>query len=521
MSRITPSVVGMAAALSLGLLMASSAVAGQIIYAHNPGPYSSSSNLYVMNDNGSNQRVLIPDNTYQGITEATEPYLQPGTTNLAFSASDAGPPGGGLNSVGVYTLLGGTLRRISPPVQGCTGPAPAGNCESELDLTPTLASNGQIVYEHDATDTGVMCFYYCGVYANAASAYYEQPANGTGSATRWPIPNEVATDGQYQPAGGLDSFYPPAFVDPGDPAKIAYAGLEDYNCQTPDQCEPVTVDTNTGVGAYNVTDAGGINPVSVLGWSPGGKYILVAFPSSSSAPGVWVFKNQPYSYSGGAGTSPGPIHGTGWWVWEPLAPSTIGQGGAMTSDTPGQGQVIFTYGGDIVSIPGSCWSGAPTTSISGTIRPTCDQGTELTRDGQDDWPTWTSSTGTIAVSGTPLMTVAGVSHGRTGASALINCSTGIGACAGDVGLATLETLHSSKVIAVSAGKTRHKTVIVGATALDIQAGTSETVKVALNGRGKRLLAKFHRLPTLLLVLQGKTTVAAVKVTFNSPRRRHH
>jgi hypothetical protein len=532
MAHIHTSIAASAVMVAIGLLPAAPAVAGQIIYAHNPGPYSTSSNLDVMNDDGTDQRVLIPDNTYQGITDATQPNLLPGTTDLAFSASGpaaAGSPGA-LNAVGVYTLIGGMLRRISPPIQNCTGFYPVGNCSSETDQDPTLTADGQVVYEHNATDTGITCFYYCGIYANAASAYYEQPANGTGTAKQWPIPNGALSGGNYQPNTDSSSFYAPPFADPGDAAKIAYAGLEDYNCTPVDSCDPVTVDTKTGSGAYNITDADcnasgpgsgclGSNSMSVLGWSPGGKYILVAFGSGSSAQGVWLFKNQPYVHSGSPSST--PIQGTGWWVWEPTPSSTIGQGGTITSDTPGQGQIIFTYNGDIVSIPGSCWGGTPTTSTHGSITPTCTHGTELTQDGQDSWPTWTSATGTIAVGAAPLSTVVRVRHGATSASALIRCSTGIGDCADALGLATIETLHGSKIVAVSAVKTTHKAVVVGSTSVQIPAGTSETVTVALNGLGRRLLARFHKLPTLLLVLQGKSTVAAVKVTFRTSKSKHH
>jgi hypothetical protein len=49
------------------------------------------------------------------------------------------------------------------------------------------------------------------------------------------------------------------------------------------------------------------------------------------------------------------------------------------------------------------------------------------------------------------------------------------------------------------------------------AGRSHTVSISLNGAGKSLLKKFHHLPLLLVVLQGKTTVGSDKVTLVAPK----
>jgi hypothetical protein len=64
----------------------------------------------------------------------------------------------------------------------------------------------------------------------------------------------------------------------------------------------------------------------------------------------------------------------------------------------------------------------------------------------------------------------------------------------------------------TAHKTRHKVAVLGSKAVAVAAGRSQTASVSLNGVGKRLLKKFHHLPLLLVVRQGKSTVGSDKVT---------
>jgi hypothetical protein len=213
-------------------------------------------------------------------------------------------------------------------------------------------------------------------------------------------------------------------------------------------------------------------------------------------------------------------------VAEPGNGDTIGGGGAITSNVPGQGQVIFTYDGDIVSVAGSCWGGTATIkngqTLTKTIYPTCTSIKELTTGGQDNFPTWTSSTRTIGIPPTPPARKATSKLGKVGVSGTtvsvsLKCSAGSGDCADTLGLGTDETLRGSKVIAVAAAKTKQKVVIVGAGRVTLAAGSSKTVKVSLDGAGRKLLKKFGKLPVEVIAVQGGKAFGSHKVTFKYRR----
>jgi hypothetical protein len=513
----------------LALALPASGLAGQIVYAHADG---STSSLRVMGDSGNYPRVLIGDDTIDGIGNPTQPDLQPDSTELAFQGTGALPDGAsgcGLNCVGIYTLIGGAISRVSPATEPCTS---ATECDTETDSNPSLTANGEVVYDHVGTYTGTACYaYYCGPNGDVSSVFLEQPAVGGGTPTEWQTPSAVTDEEQFQPTS------PDApFADPGDASLLAYAGLEDYNCLDVSSCDPLTLDESDGSAPYNVTDAdcefdsGGCSSsvdLTILGWSPTGKYILVAFGADSRTPGVWIFKNEPYSYSGGIGGSDEPIYGTGWWVWRPQTGSTVGQGGAITSDAPGLGKVIFTYDGDIVSIPGSCWGGEPTITSGEppeTVNPTCTKGTKLTADGHDDYPTWTSSNTPITIGSAPPPSPATsklgrVTRARKFVSVKISCSAGSGSCEDVLGLATYETLRGSKVIAVAAAKTTHRSEIVATKSVTVAADESRTVRLSLDPTGRKLLNKFRKLPMLLVVVQADKTVGAARVTLTLPPKK--
>ena len=163
-------------------------------------------------------------------------------------------------------------------------------------------------------------------------------------------------------------------------------------------------------------------------------------------------------------------------------------------------------------------------TLTKTIYPTCTSIHELTTDGEDNFPTWTSSTSTIGVSsntgpppGKAASTLGKVGVSGTSVSVSLKCSAGSGDCADTIALGTDETVRGSKVIAVAASKTKHKVVIVGAGRVTLGAGRSKTVKVSLDGAGRKLLKKFHKLPVLVIAAQGSRTFGSHKVTFKYHR----
>jgi hypothetical protein len=114
------------------------------------------------------------------------------------------------------------------------------------------------------------------------------------------------------------------------------------------------------------------------------------------------------------------------------------------------------------------------------------------------------------------------------ASMPISCSGQTGAqCKLTLTLTVTETLKGHKVIAVSAskGKTHKKVVTVGRKGVTLTAGSSETVKISLNGAGKQLLKTRHALKAELRVTEdlgnGQTHAVATKtVTFKARGPKH-
>ncbi len=110
------------------------------------------------------------------------------------------------------------------------------------------------------------------------------------------------------------------------------------------------------------------------------------------------------------------------------------------------------------------------------------------------------------------------------------------ACAGAAGtsceiestVSTIEKTRHGRLVAVSArhhrSKNRSLQVTVGSSKLTIPAGQRVTVAIALNATGKRLLARFGRLPvhlSVVLVSAGhRSTVIAQNLTVKPPHKRH-
>jgi hypothetical protein len=88
-------------------------------------------------------------------------------------------------------------------------------------------------------------------------------------------------------------------------------------------------------------------------------------------------------------------------------------------------------------------------------------------------------------------------------------------------LSVLETLKGGKLTAVtaSAKKTTKKTVTVGTVTVTIAAGHTETIKVNLNGTGKKLLAKRKPLKAKLTITQAGKTITGTTITFKNKKKR--
>jgi hypothetical protein len=146
-----------------------------------------------------------------------------------------------------------------------------------------------------------------------------------------------------------------------------------------------------------------------------------------------------------------------------------------------------------------------------------------------DFGTLVGADQTLKTTSPPPPPVAGkASVGRahvsgTTASVPITCK-GDTSCTVSLKLTVVETLRGHRLIAVSARKAKvtHKTVVVGTAKATVKAGHKQTVRIGLNGTGRKLLKARHKLTAKLTVTQrisGKNrTISTQKVTFKAPHK---
>lgn len=110
-----------------------------------------------------------------------------------------------------------------------------------------------------------------------------------------------------------------------------------------------------------------------------------------------------------------------------------------------------------------------------------------------------------------------------GSSARIRlaCVGPVGArCRASLRLAVTEIRKGKKVLRVIAAERKRKVVAVASAKAALAGGQAKTLRLELNAKGRRLLVRFHRLPSRLKVLASGKTVASRVVTFRAPRHRH-
>ena len=101
-------------------------------------------------------------------------------------------------------------------------------------------------------------------------------------------------------------------------------------------------------------------------------------------------------------------------------------------------------------------------------------------------------------------------------------------CSGRVSLTTVEVRTGPKVVAVMSAavhkpKRRRVTTKVAGAGYSLAGGRSITVHVKLNRVGRRLLARFHKLPVKVAVTQvGKRkAISTRKQTIHARKPKHH
>jgi hypothetical protein len=149
-----------------------------------------------------------------------------------------------------------------------------------------------------------------------------------------------------------------------------------------------------------------------------------------------------------------------------------------------------------------------------------------------DFGTFAGADQTLTTSpvGTPPPAVGSVNVGRAKvsgntASVRVTCTGAAGAqCNVSLGMTVTETFRGHKLVAVAA-RVRHKVVGVGSATVALTAGNAQTVRVSLNGQGRKLLASRHVLKVKLVVTEAlgngqSATVSTQTVTFKAHSHRH-
>jgi hypothetical protein len=406
---------------------AAPAFAGQIVYTHG-------GDLWVMNDNGTGQRLLATQAQVGGSIQnsAVDPgvSVEPGSTGIAFAASVPASDGScSGNCPGLWSLVGGKLTRLSPPPTDCSNGNPTITCQTDY-VSPTVARNGNVIYTYESLGLVFGCgIYYCGNSGGYSWEQEFQPVDGSGSAAAWPLPagSTANTDAGLEPGGFISNLA----SDPADPTKLVYNGngQNSISCgQTAGaSCAPLDVEgTSSGSPSVNQPslDSGGYQAVA---FSQDGSEI--ADIEDTTTPGIWVYPSSQ-SY-----TSNAPQFF--WALKDPGQSSATSSNLVMNGLTfVGNDELVFSADDNLWSMTSSCWS---TQANANSPAPQCGtfgaspvNVTQLTTDGTasnpDSQPAWTSSTATVASVGATnpaqVLTVSLAGNGKgtvTGSS--INCPT--------------------------------------------------------------------------------------------------
>jgi Putative Ig domain len=135
----------------------------------------------------------------------------------------------------------------------------------------------------------------------------------------------------------------------------------------------------------------------------------------------------------------------------------------------------------------------------------------------------------------PTPSLGGLTLTSTTVSATIGCSSSDSAdCLGALTVVTVEHLTGGDVTAISASakskkpkkpKKTTRTVTLGTTQFSITAGGTQVVTVKLNATGKKLLAKYHKLPAKLILtsngVSAPLATSSITIKPSKKKPKHH
>jgi hypothetical protein len=134
----------LATALTAFAASAAPALAGQIVYSTEPA--DGDAQIRVMNDDGSNDRLLVHEDDIPGAQSVYKPYVSPDGATVVFQARTPSPGGSGVfcgfRCSGIYAYSGGQVTRISQAPADC----PPGDLCLGLDTDPRITGGGSHLF---------------------------------------------------------------------------------------------------------------------------------------------------------------------------------------------------------------------------------------------------------------------------------------------------------------------------------------------------------------------------------------
>ena len=381
-SRLGRVAVAIAATAAVGAMAPGAASAGTIVYQH-------ANDLWVMNDDGTNQRPLLTAQQV-GAASLSWPSVDPTSGNLSFVADT--PASDGVCSAycdGVYSLVDNKITRLSPPPSDCTAINFA--CGSDDD-DPSTSADGRSVFTYSSYVNN-------GFGSVASEALDVSPLNGSNAPTAWPLPSGGSTPLSNQET---ENDFSVTAADPVNANDIAYVGSgycvnvnNDTGCEEGLVVEDSVTSANTHIVSYDD------EPEQGMAFSTDGSHL--ADIEVGNYRGIWIYTNNDVN----AASASTAWHG--WYVLaDPLQDSNDGSNADQTTFTSltvtGAGALVFDNGTNVYEVPSGCWgtsvgergSSTSTTPVPdcGTFGPNNSHVIQLTTDGTtgavDAHPTWAS-----------------------------------------------------------------------------------------------------------------------------------
>ncbi|HEX8083189.1 MAG TPA: hypothetical protein VF529_02800 [Solirubrobacteraceae bacterium] len=120
------------------------AFAGQIVYSTEPA--DGEAQIRVMNDDGSNDRLLVHEDDIPGAESVYKPYVSPDGDTVVFQARTPSPGGYGVycgfRCSGIYAYRDGVVTRVSQAPTDC----PPGDLCVGLDTDPRVTGDGSHLF---------------------------------------------------------------------------------------------------------------------------------------------------------------------------------------------------------------------------------------------------------------------------------------------------------------------------------------------------------------------------------------